>query len=159
MSLHIRTASADDAALILRFITDLAIYEKAEHEVQTDVAGIRDSLFGEGSTTHALICEQDGVAIGFAVYFFSYSTWLGKHGIYLEDLYVSPEYRKLGAGKALLQHLAQLAVARGCGRLEWAVLDWNTPAIEFYESFGARPKDDWISYRLTGQALLDFAAC
>ncbi|WP_373386977.1 N-acetyltransferase family protein [Pseudomonas alcaligenes] len=158
MSLHIRTASADDAALILRFITDLAIYEKAEHEVQTDVAGIRDSLFGEGSTTHALICEQDGVAIGFAVYFFSYSTWLGKHGIYLEDLYVSPEYRKLGAGKALLQHLAQLAVARGCGRLEWAVLDWNTPAIEFYESFGARPKDDWISYRLTGQALLDFAA-
>ena len=158
MALHIRTASADDAALILRFITDLAIYEKAEHEVQTDVAGIRDSLFGEGSTTHALICEQDGVAIGFAVYFFSYSTWLGKHGIYLEDLYVSPEYRKLGAGKALLQHLAQLAVARGCGRLEWAVLDWNTPAIEFYESFGARPKDDWISYRLTGQALLDFAA-
>jgi GNAT superfamily N-acetyltransferase len=158
MSLHIRTATADDAELILRFITDLAIYEKAEHEVQTDVAGIRDSLFGEGSTTHALICEQDGVAIGFAVYFFSYSTWLGKHGIYLEDLYVSPEYRKLGAGKALLQHLAQLAVARGCGRLEWAVLDWNTPAIEFYESFGARPKDDWISYRLTGQALLDFAA-
>ncbi|HSC82603.1 MAG TPA: GNAT family N-acetyltransferase [Pseudomonas sp.] len=158
MNLHIRPATADDAALILRFITDLAIYEKAEHEVQTDVAGIRDSLFGEGSTTHALICEQDGVAIGFAVYFFSYSTWLGKHGIYLEDLYVSPEYRKLGAGKALLQHLAQLAVARGCGRLEWAVLDWNTPAIEFYESFGARPKDDWISYRLTGQALLDFAA-
>lgn len=154
MSLHIRTATADDAALILRFITDLAIYEKAEHEVQTDVAGIRDSLFGAGSTTHALICEQDGVAIGFAVYFFSYSTWLGKHGIYLEDLYVAPEYRKLGAGKAL----AQLAVAKGCGRLEWAVLDWNTPAIEFYQSFGARPKDDWISYRLTGQALLDFAA-
>ena len=158
MSLHIRTATADDAELILRFITDLAIYEKAEHEVQTDVAGIRDSLFGEGSTTHALICEQDGVAIGFAVYFFSYSTWLGKHGIYLEDLYVAPEYRKLGAGQALLQHLAKLAVARGCGRMEWAVLDWNTPAMEFYESFGARPKDDWISYRLTGQALLDFAA-
>lgn len=158
MSLHIRTATADDAALILRFITDLAIYEKAEHEVHTDVAGIRDSLFGAGSTTHALICEQDGVAIGFAVYFFSYSTWLGKHGIYLEDLYVAPEYRKLGAGKALLQHLAQLAVAKGCGRMEWAVLDWNTPAMEFYESFGARPKDDWISYRLTGQALLDFAA-
>jgi GNAT superfamily N-acetyltransferase len=158
MTLHIRNASADDAALILRFITDLAIYEKAEHEVKTDVAGIRDSLFGEGSTTHALICEQDGVAIGFAVYFFSYSTWLGKHGIYLEDLYVAPEHRKLGAGKALLRHLAQLAVAKGCGRMEWAVLDWNTPAMEFYESFGARPKDDWISYRLTGQALLDFAA-
>ncbi len=158
MSLHIRTATADDAALILRFITDLAIYEKAEHEVKTDVAGIRDSLFGAGSTTHALICEQDGVAIGFAVYFFSYSTWLGKHGIYLEDLYVAPEYRQLGAGKALLQHLAQLAVAKGCGRMEWAVLDWNTPAMAFYEAFGARPKDDWITYRLTGQALLDFAA-
>ena len=158
MSLHIRTATADDAELILRFITDLAIYEKAEHEVQTDVAGIRDSLFGAGSTTHALICEQDGVAIGFAVYFFSYSTWLGKHGIYLEDLYVAPEYRKLGAGKALLQRLAKIAVEKDCGRFEWSVLDWNTPAIEFYESFGARPKDDWISYRLTGQALLDFAA-
>ena len=110
MSLHIRTATADDAELILRFITDLAIYEKAEHEVQTDVAGIRDSLFGAGSTTHALICEQDGVAIGFAVYFFSYSTWLGKHGIYLEDLYVSPEARGSGAGKALLQYIARLAV-------------------------------------------------
>lgn len=158
MTLHIRSATADDAELILRFITDLAIYEKAEHEVKTDVAGIRDSLFGESSTTHGLICEQDGVAIGFAVYFFSYSTWLGKHGIYLEDLYVSPEHRKLGAGKALLRHLAQLAVAKGCGRMEWAVLDWNTPAMEFYESFGARPKDDWVCYRLTGQALLDFAA-
>jgi GNAT superfamily N-acetyltransferase len=158
MSLHIRPAIADDAELILRFITDLAIYEKAEHEVKTDVAGIRDSLFGEGSTTRGLICEQDGVPVGFAVYFFSYSTWLGKHGIYLEDLYVSPEHRKLGAGKALLRHLAQLAVAKGCGRMEWAVLDWNTPAMEFYEAFGARPKDDWVSYRLTGQALLDFAA-
>ena len=158
MALHIRNATADDAALILRFITDLAIYEKAEHEVKTDVAGIRDSLFGEGSTTHGLICEQDGVPVGFAVYFFSYSTWLGKHGIYLEDLDVSPEHRKLGAGKALLRHLAQLAVAKGCGRMEWAVLDWNTPAMEFYEAFGARPKDDWVSYRLTGQALLDFAA-
>lgn len=158
MTLHIRPASVDDAALILRFITDLAIYENAEHEVKTDVAGIRASLFGDGSTTHGLICEQDGVAIGFAVYFFSYSTWLGKHGIYLEDLYVSPEHRKLGAGKALLRHLAQLAVAKGCGRMEWAVLDWNTPAIEFYEAFGAQPKDDWIVYRLTGQALQDFAA-
>ena len=158
MSLHIRSATIDDAALILRLITDLAIYEKAEHEVQTDVAGIEASLFGAGSTTHGLICEQDGVAVGFAVYFFSYSTWLGKHGIYLEDLYVNPEQRKIGAGKALLRHLAQLAVTKGCGRLEWAVLDWNTPAIEFYESFGAQPKDDWIVYRLTGQALQDFTA-
>ena len=157
MSLHIRTATADDAELILRFITDLAIYEKAEHEVQTDVAGIRDSLVGAGSTTHALICEQDGVAIGFAVYFFSYSTWLGKHGIYLEDLYVSPEHRGCGAGKALLQHIARLAVAQGCGRFEWSVLDWNTPAIDFYKAAGAKPQDEWTVYRLEGEALRRFA--
>ncbi|MDM9650038.1 GNAT family N-acetyltransferase [Pseudomonas wenzhouensis] len=158
MSLTIRPATADDAELILRFITELAIYEKAEHEVKTDAAGIRDSLFAEGSTAHGLICENDGQPIGYAVYFFNYSTWLGKHGLYLEDLYVSPDARGLGAGKALLRHLAQLAVARGCGRFEWSVLDWNTPAIDFYESFGARPQSEWTTYRLTGQALLDFAA-
>lgn len=158
MPLHIRPATPDDAELILRFITDLAIYEKAEHEVKTDATGIRDSLFAEGSTAHGLICENDGQPIGYAVYFFNYSTWLGKHGLYLEDLYVSPDARGLGAGKALLRHLAQLAVARGCGRFEWSVLDWNTPAIDFYESFGARPQSEWIGYRLAGQALLDFAA-
>ena len=158
MSLHIRPATPDDAELILRFITDLAIYEKAEHEVKTDAAGIRDSLFAERATAHGLICEHQGRPIGYAVYFFNYSTWLGKHGLYLEDLYVSPEARGLGAGKALLRHLAQLAVARGCGRFEWSVLDWNTPAIDFYESFGARPQSEWTTYRLTGQALLDFAA-
>ena len=158
MPLHIRPATPDDAELILRFITDLAIYEKAEHEVKTDAAGIRDSLFAEGSTAHGLICENDGQPIGYAVYFFNYSTWLGKHGLYLEDLYVSPEARGVGAGKALLRHLAQLAVARDCGRFEWSVLDWNTPAIDFYESFGARPQSEWTTYRLTGQALLDFAA-
>ena len=158
MSVSIRTASANDAELILRFIIELAIYEKAEHEVQTDAQGIRDSLFGPDSNSHALICEKDGVAIGYAVYFFNYSTWLGKHGLYLEDLYVSPEARGLGAGKKLLQHLAQIAVGQGCGRFEWSVLDWNTPAIEFYQSFGARPQEEWTTYRLTGQALLDFAA-
>lgn len=158
MSLHIRPATADDAELILRFITELAIYEKAEHEVKTDAAGIRDSLFAEGSTAYGLICEHEGQPIGYAVYFFNYSTWLGKHGLYLEDLYISPEARGLGAGKAMLRHLAQLAVARGCGRFEWSVLDWNKPAIDFYESFGARPQSEWVGYRLTGQALLDFAA-
>lgn len=158
MSLHIRPATPDDAELILRFITELAIYEKAEHEVKTDAAGIRDSLFADGSTAHGLICEHNGQPIGYAVYFFNYSTWLGKHGLYLEDLYVSPEARGLGAGKALLRHLAQLAVARDCGRFEWSVLDWNTPAIDFYQSFGARPQSEWTTYRLTGQALLDFAA-
>jgi GNAT superfamily N-acetyltransferase len=158
MSLTIRPATADDAELILRFITELAIYEKAEHEVKTDAAGIRDSLFADGSTAHGLICEHNGQPIGYAVYFFNYSTWLGKHGLYLEDLYVSPEARGLGAGKALLRHLAQLAVARDCGRFEWSVQDWNTPAIDFYQSFGARPQSEWTTYRLTGQALLDFAA-
>ena len=158
MAINIRPATPDDAELILRFITELAIYEKAEHEVKTDAAGIRDSLFAERATAHGLICEHQGRPIGYAVYFFNYSTWLGKHGLYLEDLYVSPEARGLGAGKALLRHLAQLAVARGCGRFEWSVLDWNTPAIDFYESFGARPQSEWTTYRLTGQALLDFAA-
>lgn len=157
MPLHIRPATIDDTAQILRFIIDLAIYEKAEHEVKTDAVGIQNSLFAADSTSHGLICELDGVPIGYAVYFFSYSTWLGKHGIYLEDLYVSPDQRKIGAGKALLRHLAQLAVSKGCGRLEWGVLDWNTPAIEFYESFGAKPQDGWTTYRLTGPALLDFA--
>jgi GNAT superfamily N-acetyltransferase len=157
MPLQIRPATRDDAALILRFITDLAIYEKAEHEVKTDVAGIESSLFAENSTAHALICEHDGQPIGYAVYFFNYSTWLGKHGLYLEDLYISPQSRGVGAGKALLQHLANIAVDKGCGRFEWSVLDWNTSAIEFYESFGARPQDEWTTYRLTGQALLDFA--
>jgi GNAT superfamily N-acetyltransferase len=139
MPLHIRTATAEDAALILRFITDLAIYDDAEHEVKTDVAGIQASLFGPDSNAHALICEHEGQPIGYAVYFFNYSTWLGKHGLYLEDLYVSPEKRGVGAGKALLRHLAQLAVAKDCGRFEWIVLDWNQPAIEFYQSFGAHP--------------------
>lgn len=126
--------------------------------MKTDAAGIRDSLFAERATAHGLICEHQGRPIGYAVYFFNYSTWLGKHGLYLEDLYVSPEARGLGAGKALLRHLAQLAVARDCGRFEWSVLDWNTPAIDFYQSFGARPQSEWTTYRLTGQALLDFAA-
>jgi GNAT superfamily N-acetyltransferase len=153
MSLNIRPASRDDAALILRFITELAIYERAEHEVKTDVAGIESSLFAEGASASALICERDGQPIGYAVYFFNYSTWLGRNGLYLEDLYVTPEARGTGAGKALLQYLARLAVSRGCGRFEWSVLDWNEPAIQFYESLGARPQDEWTTYRLTGEAL------
>lgn len=157
MSLHIRPASADDAGLILRFITDLAIYEKAEHEVRTDVEGIRASLFAADGPARALICERDGEPIGYAVYFFNYSTWLGRAGLYLEDLYVDPAHRGIGAGKALLRHLARIAVERGCGRFEWSVLDWNQPALDFYESLGARPQSEWTTYRLTGQALLDLA--
>lgn len=158
MTLHIRPAAVADAEQILRFITELAIYEMAEHEVKTDLAGIQASLFSPTSSAHALICEHQGQAIGYAVYFFNYSTWLGKNGLYLEDLYVTPQQRGLGAGKRLLRHLAQLAVASGCGRFEWSVLDWNQPAIDFYLKCGARPQDEWTTYRLAGQALQDFAA-
>jgi GNAT superfamily N-acetyltransferase len=153
----IREATADDAALILRFIRELAIYEKAESSVQTDEVGIRESLFGAGAKARALICEADGAAIGYAVYFYNYSTWLGRNGIYLEDLYVSPASRGSGAGKALLQHIARQAVAEGCGRFEWSVLDWNEPAIRFYEAAGARPQSEWTVYRLEGDALRAFA--
>jgi len=156
-NIEIRPASAADSALILRFITDLAIYENAEDAVVATQNDIRHSLFAADSTTHAVICEIDSRAVGFAVYFFNYSTWLGKHGIYLEDLYVSPQYRGMGAGKALLKHLAEIAVSRNCGRLEWSVLDWNEPAIKFYQSIGARPQDEWVAYRLTGKALVDLA--
>ena len=154
---QIRPAIADDAGLILHFIRELAIYEKAESSVQTDEAGIRASLFAADAKAQALICERGGQAIGYAVFFYNYSTWLGRNGIYLEDLYVSPDARGSGAGKALLQHIARLAVEQGCGRFEWSVLDWNTPAIEFYTAAGAKPQDEWTVYRLQGQALHDFA--
>jgi len=158
MSVLIRPAEKQDAALILGFITDLAIYEKAEHEVKASVADIEQSLFSESATAHALICEQDGEAIGYAVYFYNYSTWQGCNGLYLEDLYISPEKRGSGAGKALLQRLAAIAVENGCGRFEWSVLDWNQPAIDFYQSLGAKPQDEWVKYRLDGEALLKLAS-
>ena len=154
---QIRPAIADDAGLILHFIRELAIYEKAESSVQTDEAGIRASLFAADAKAQALICERGGQAIGYAVFFYNYSTWLGRNGIYLEDLYVSPEARGSGAGKALLQHIARLAVAQGCGRFEWSVLDWNTPAIDFYKAAGAVAQDEWTVYRLQGDALQKFA--
>lgn len=155
--IHIREACPDDTATILQLITELAIYEKAEDKVLTDEAQLRASLFADDATAHGLICEVDGEPVGYAVYFFNFSTWLGRNGLYLEDLYISPAYRQVGAGKALLKHLAQQAVARGCGRFEWSVLDWNTPAIGFYESIGAEPQNEWVLYRLTGDALLNFA--
>ncbi|WP_199052815.1 GNAT family N-acetyltransferase [Aquitalea sp. ASV15] len=157
MSIEIRPATRADAALILHYIRELAIYEKAEHEVVASVADIEQSLFGDAASAESLICLQHGQPIGYAVYFFSYSTWLGKSGLYLEDLYITPAARGSGAGKRLLRHLAQLAVARGCGRFEWSVLDWNQPAIDFYESFGAAAQSEWIRYRLAGDALLQFA--
>jgi GNAT superfamily N-acetyltransferase len=152
-AVNIRVATADDAALILRFIRELAIYEKAESSVQTDEDGIRTSLFGPDAKAHALICEADGNAIGYAVYFYNYSTWLGCNGIYLEDLYVSPDRRGSGAGKALLQHIARIAVAEGCGRFEWSVLDWNEPAIGFYKTMGAEVMPEWRICRVTGESL------
>jgi len=155
--IEIRQATVEDSALILRFVTELATYEKAEHEVVATEPDIRDSLFGPDSTTHAVICNINNEPVGFAVYFFNYSTWLGKHGLYLEDLYVSPEYRSAGAGKALLKHLAKIALSKNCGRFEWSVLDWNEPAIQFYKSIGAKPQDEWVGYRLAGKSLEEFA--
>jgi GNAT superfamily N-acetyltransferase len=156
-NIKIRRATAEDSALILSFITELAIYEEAENEVIATESDIKHSLFGSDSTTRAVICNIDYKPVGFAVYFFNYSTWLGKHGLYLEDLYVSPEHRRSGAGKALLKHLAEIALSRNCGRFEWSVLDWNEPAIQFYHSIGAKPQDEWVGYRLTGKALEELA--
>ncbi|OLL31825.1 GNAT family N-acetyltransferase [Burkholderia sp. SRS-W-2-2016] len=157
MTTQIRPAPTSDAALILRFITELAVYEKAEHEVIATVADIEKSLFSEGAPAKALICEMNGEPVGFCVYFFSYSTWLGKQGLYLEDLYVSPASRGSGAGKQMLRHLAQIACETGCGRFEWSVLDWNEPAIGFYKAIGANPQSEWVRYRLAGDALTAFA--
>lgn len=155
--LLIRDAVKEDAGLILSFVKALARYEKAEHEVQATQGDIEDSIFGPDSTVSGLICELHGEPIGFAVYFYNYSTWQGKNGLYLEDLYVSPEARGVGAGKALLKHLAQIAVEKSCGRFEWSVLDWNEPAIQFYDAIGAKPKSEWLGYQLTGEALTHFA--
>lgn len=156
-TIEIRPAKPEDCALILRFITELAIYEEAEEAVVATEDDIRNSLYAKDSTTSAVICEIDRQPVGFAVYFFNYSTWLGKHGLYLEDLYVSPQHRGSGAGKALLKYLAKIAVSKNCGRFEWSVLDWNEPAIKFYQSIGAEPQNEWVAYRLTGKALIDLA--
>lgn len=156
--LAIRPATRADVPLILRLIRELAEYERAADEVEATEATVAHSLFDADANAHAVICEIDGTPVAFAVYFFTYSTWLARRGLYLEDLYVTPAARGHGAGKALLQHLARLAVDQGCGRFEWSVLNWNTPAIEFYEAAGARPQSEWTTYRLAGQALTDFAA-
>lgn len=151
--IQIRKASIEDAQLILRFIKELATYERAGNDVVATEADIRRSLFGGASTASAVICEIGDVAAGFAVYYFTYSTWQGRRGLYLEDLYVTPEHRGAGCGTAFLKYLARLAVSLDCGRFEWSVLDWNEPAIRFYESIGARPLNEWVRYRLAGEAL------
>ena len=156
--LHIRPAAPADCPTILRLVTELADYERAVHEVQATPADFEAKLFGDAPRVHALMCERAGEVVGFAVYFFNFSTWQGKLGLYLEDLYVTPAARGTGAGLALLRELARVAVAKDCGRFEWSVLDWNQPAIDFYDRIGAKPQNEWIRYRMTGDALKDFAA-
>ncbi len=153
-----REASEEDVPLILSFIRELAEYEKLSHEVVATEEELRESLFGERRYAEVLIAEHDGSPAGFALFFHNFSTFLGKPGIYLEDLYVKPAFRGAGVGKKLLVHLARLAKRRGCGRLEWWVLDWNEPSIGFYESLDATAMDDWTVYRLAGKALEDLAS-
>ena len=155
---EIRKATPKDAETILRFITELAIYEKAGHEVEATVQTLTLSLFGQNSVSEAAICERDGVPVGFAVWFFSYSTWQARNGLYLEDLYITPDQRGSGAGRLMLRYLARIAVEKGCGRFEWSVLDWNEPAIKAYQAIGAEPLTEWTRYRLSGTALETFAA-
>lgn len=158
MSLAIRRAKPGDEALILGFIKELAAYEKLSDEVSATPDHLTRTLFAEHPKAFALIAERDGGPVGFALYFFNYSTFLGKHGLYLEDLYVRESERGKGAGKALLSRLAEIALENDCGRMEWWVLDWNAPSIAFYKSLGAVAMDEWTVYRLTGDALAGLAA-
>ncbi|HXH39418.1 MAG TPA: GNAT family N-acetyltransferase [Thermoanaerobaculia bacterium] len=153
MAFKIREATESDVPLILQFIRDLAEYEKLAHLVVATEEQLHATLFGNPRFAEVVIAEEDGTAAGFAIFFHNYSTFLAQPGIYLEDLYVKPEYRGRGYGKALLARLAQIARERNCGRVEWAVLDWNEPSIAFYKSLGARPMEEWRTFRLTGDAL------
>ena len=154
-TIRARTATAADTPLILEFIRGLADYEKLSSEVTATEAQLRATLFpADGAPVAYCVLAFDGdVPAGFAIYFYNYSTFLARPGLYLEDLFVKPEFRGRGLGKALLLHLAKLANARGCGRMEWSVLDWNQPAIDFYESLGAKRMSEWTICRLTGESL------
>jgi GNAT superfamily N-acetyltransferase len=149
----IRSATIEDTALILRFIKELADYEKLLHEVVADQATLEQSLFGETPHAKVVIGEYSGRPVSFALYFHNFSTFVGRPGLYLEDLYVQPNMRGKGLGKILLGYLASIAIELNCGRLEWWVLDWNKPAIDFYQSLGAKPMDQWTVNRITGDAL------
>jgi GNAT superfamily N-acetyltransferase len=157
MSVQIRAATSTDVPVIAELIRGLARYEKLEHEVVMTEDLLADGLFGERPYAEVVLAVDEDRPVGFALFFHNFSTFLGRPGIYLEDLFVIPEERGSGIGRALLEHLARLAVDRGCGRLEWAVLDWNRDAIAFYERLGARPNSDWTVYRLTGKALTSLA--
>lgn len=156
-TLRIRPATAADAALILSFIRQLAEYENLLHAVKATETTLRATLFGERPPAEVLIAEDGGQPVGFALFFQNYSTFLAQPGIYLEDLFVIPAARGRGVGRILLKRLAELSIERGCGRLEWAVLDWNAPAIGFYRRMGAVPMEDWTVFRLTGAALEELA--
>ena len=155
--IQIREATIEDSSLILNFVKELAKFERAAFEVSATVEDVQRSIFGVNSSVHALICSINNKPIGFAVYFYNYSTWQGKNGLYLEDIYITPKYRGKGAGRKLFKYMAIIAVSKDCGRFELSVLDWNESAIKFYESIGAKPLNEWISFRLDGEALRDFA--
>ena len=155
--LEIKAASIDDVPLIFSFIKKLAEYEKLLDEVVATEDSLQAVLFGERRYAETVIAYEHNEPVGFALFFHNFSTFVGKPGIYLEDLFVDPAHRGKGYGKALLAHLAKLAQERNCGRLEWAVLNWNQPSIEFYESLGAKPMNEWTVYRLTGEALENLA--
>ena len=148
-TVEIRDATISDVPIILQLIRDLATYERAPHDVTATEQGLRDVLFGNKPSAKVVLIFEGEEATGFAVYFFNFSTWLGRPGLYLEDLFVKPETRGRGYGRALLVHLAKIARDHGCGRMEWAVLDWNEPAIQFYRKLGATPLEDWTVFRLT----------
>ena len=149
----IRAAVVDDLPVVLALVHELATYEREPDAVVATEEQFRTALFGAEPKVHCLVAEDDGEVVGFAVYFLNFSTWLGTHGIYLEDLFVRPSARGAGHGRALLSELARIAVERGYGRVEWAVLDWNVDAQGFYRSLGAAPQDDWTVWRLTGESL------
>ncbi|MCK5377271.1 MAG: GNAT family N-acetyltransferase [Acidobacteria bacterium] len=153
----LRFATADDVALIIDFIRQLADYEKLTHEMVADEDLLRQSLFGERRVAEVVIATFEGEAAGFALFFHNFSTFLGRPGIYLEDLFVIPKLRGCGIGRAMLSRLAEIAVERGCGRLEWWVLDWNVDAISFYERLGAQAMDEWTVFRVAGDALQELA--
>ncbi|MEO6227017.1 MAG: GNAT family N-acetyltransferase [Thermomonas sp.] len=150
---RLRFAKQGDAALVLAFIQELAEYEQLPDDVEADAEMLADTLFGEMPDAEVVIAEVEGAPAGFALFFHNYSTFLGRRGLHLEDLFVRPAFRGKGIGRVLMTYLAKLAVERGCGRFEWSVLDWNTPAIDFYRSLGARGMDEWTAQRVSGPAL------
>lgn len=154
---HIRLAAREDVPTILALIRELAEYERAPHEVVTTQEQLQENLFGAHPAAEVLIGEEGGAAVGFALFFHNFSTWMGRRGLYLEDLFIKPEVRGKGYGRALLVRLAQLARERECGRMEWAVLKWNEPAIQFYHKLGARPNEEWTIFRLTRDGIARLA--